>query len=108
MRSRIRVSTTAPDAWLRGCSGVQRRVRLARDHDLGRLDDRERLVAAPELQLLDCVARDDRRQRLIADAEADLREEPLDADLVHVAAQLIAAADRDHEPRPFRTGGAAG
>ena len=47
-----------------------------------------------QLQLLDRVAGDHRGQRLVADAQAHLREQPFDAHLVDVAAQLVAAADR--------------
>ena len=35
-----------------------RQLRFAGDHDLGRLDDRDGFVAAPQFQLLDGVAGD--------------------------------------------------
>jgi len=68
---------------------------LPRDHDLGRLDDRQRLVTTSELELVDRVAGDDRGQRLIANAQAYLGEQPLAAHLLDDAPQLVAAAERD-------------
>src|SRR5207247_5748643 len=76
------------------------RFGLPRHHDLGCLHDRERIVAPAQLQFLDRVARDDGGQHLVADAEAHLREQPLDADLVDVAPQLVTAADRDNRDGP--------
>src|SRR5512135_2940748 len=59
----------------------RRNFRFAGNHDFRRLDDRHRVVSAPELQFLNGVGRDDGRQRLIADAEADLAKEPVGAHL---------------------------
>jgi hypothetical protein len=69
---------------------------LPRDHDLGRFDDRQGLVTAAQLELVDRIAGDDRGQRLIADSQAYLGEQPLAAHLVDDAPQLIAAAQRDN------------
>ena len=68
---------------------------LTRDHDLGRLDDGQRFVAATELELVDGVARDDRGQRLIADSQAYLGKQSLAAHFLDDSAQLVAAAERD-------------
>ena len=53
------------------------------------------------------VAGDDRCQGLVADAEPDLGEQPLGADLLDDAAQLVAAAERD-DLRALRVAGAGG
>jgi hypothetical protein len=68
---------------------------LATDHDLGRFDDGERLVAAPELQFGHGIPRDDRGQRLIANPQAHLREQALAPDFLDDAAKLVPAAQRD-------------
>ena len=54
------------------------RRRLARNHHVGGLDDRERIVAPPEFQLLDRVPGDDGGQELIAHPQADLSHEAVE------------------------------
>ena len=88
-------ATLRPLRYLRARFLGTDRLSGAPDHHLGRLDDGERLVAPPELELVHAVAGDDRGQGLIADAEPDLREQPLDAHLLDDAAKLVAAAERD-------------
>ena len=53
-----------------------------RDHDLGGLDDGDRVVAAPELQRPHRIGSDDGGQRLVANAEPDLGQETIDAHFV--------------------------
>src|SRR6267142_296296 len=77
------------------------------DHDLCRLDDRQRLLPSPQLQLVDRVAGDDRRQPLVANPQPHLREQPVRPDLFDDAAQLVAAADRHEHPDRTRTARAA-
>src|SRR5262249_37666408 len=67
--------------------------RRLRDHDLGRLDDRDRVVAALERQRAGGVSPDHRRDRLAADPQPHLRQETVDAYFLHDAAQLIARAE---------------
>ena len=50
----------------------------SRDHHLRRLDDRDRVVPASQLQRLHGVSRDHRRQPLIADTQSDLGEQAVD------------------------------
>jgi len=74
---------------------MARSLRLAGNHDLGGLDDGQRRLAAPELELVDGIACDDRREPLVADAQADLREESFHPDLVDYSAQLVPPAEGD-------------
>lgn len=62
------------------------------DHDLRGLDDRYGFVATLELQLVDRIARNDRGQVLIADPEADLREQSVSPHFLDNPTKLIAAA----------------
>ncbi len=75
------------------------RLRLAGDHHVGRLDDRQRVVSTPQLQLLNRIARDDRGQRLIADPQAHLAEQAIHSHFLHESAQAIAPAQRHDEAR---------
>jgi hypothetical protein len=78
--------------------GPARERRFAGDHDLGRLDDRERIVAAAEFELDDRVARDHGRQVLVADAELDLTHQAVGPYFLDEPAQPVAAGERDDEP----------
>ena len=80
----------------------------ARDHHFGRLHDRQRFVAASQLQLVDGVARDHRRQRLAADAKPHLRQQSVDPDFLDHGAQLISSAQRDDAPGAVAARCAAG
>src|SRR5262249_12238543 len=80
--------------WYRVC----RRLHLARDHHLGRLDDGDGVVAAAQFQLVNGVAGDDGRQRLIADPQSHLAEQAVNADLLHIAAQTITTTEGDDKP----------
>ena len=53
----------------------RRLFRLARNHHFCRLDDRQGVVASTKLQLIQRVAGDDRRQRLVPNPEPDLSEQ---------------------------------
>ena len=89
-----------------GASWLRLRRVFPADHHLGCLDDRGRLLAAPESELVDRVARDDRRELLIADPEPNLREEPFAPHLLHDAAQPVPAAQRHEDaaaPPPAAT-----
>lgn len=68
---------------------------LSADHDLGRLDDGQCLVAPPELQFGHGIARDDRGQRLVANPQPDLREQAFAPDFLDDATKLVPAAQRD-------------
>jgi hypothetical protein len=72
---------------------------LARYHDLGRLDDRQRIVAPAEFQLNERVAGDNGRQRLISNPQADLAEQAVGSHFLDVAAEAIATAQRYDELR---------
>src|SRR5262249_19232397 len=52
---------------------------------------------AAQLELADGVAGNDGRQRLIADTQADLREQAVASHFLDVSPQAIAAAQRDDE-----------
>ena len=104
MRSGIRVSTASAASLPRRC-GRRGRVCLTRDHDFGRLDDGQGLIASSKLQLVDGVAGDHGRERLITDAQTHLREQAFDADFVHVAAQLVPSAQRDNDADALGSGG---
>ncbi len=77
---------------------------FARDHDFRRLDDRHRIVTASQPQFLNSIARDDRGQRLIADAQSHLRHEPVDAHFVDKSTQPVPAAEGDDDPGGTATG----
>src|ERR1700687_1775784 len=77
--------------WNRG------RIGLARNHDLGRLDDRQRIVAPAELQFIQRVTRDDGCQRLIPNSQADLTEQAVSSPLLDEAPEAIATAQRHDE-----------
>jgi hypothetical protein len=71
---------------------------LAGDHDLRGLDDGQRRVAAPELQLIDRIPGDDGGQRLIANPQPHLGEQSFAPHFVDDAMKLVAAAERDNRP----------
>ena len=50
---------------------------FAPHHHLGRFDNRQRFVAAAQLQFGHGIPRDDGGQRLIADTQAHLREQAI-------------------------------
>ena len=87
---------------------------LAAHHDFRRLDDRDGFVATPQLELAYGVAGDHRGQHLVADAQTHLGQQPIGADFVDNAAQLIAAAEGDEDAvrgagaRPLRQRAARG
>jgi hypothetical protein len=79
-----------------------------RNHHFGRLHNRQRFVTPPQLQFIDCVARDDCRQMLVADAESNLCEKTFDPHFFDNSAELISAAERNDHPHaapaaPFRS-----
>jgi predicted permease len=63
------------------------------DHDLGGLDNRNRVIAAAKLQGVDSVRRDDRRERLITDAHSYLGQQAVHAYFVDKAAQAVPGAE---------------
>src|ERR1700730_12935662 len=73
------------------------RFGLARNHDLGRLDDRQRVVAPAELQLIQSVTGDDGCQHLIPDPQADLAEQTLGSHLLDEAPEASATTQRHDE-----------
>ena len=77
-----------------------------RDHHLGRFDDRDGVLSALQLQLVDRIPRDDGSQALIADSKANLRQQAVDAHFFDKPMQPVASAEGD-DPG-LRCGGAAG
>jgi hypothetical protein len=73
------------------------RVRFASDHDLGRFDDSDGVVPAPQFQFLDRIARDDGGQGLIADPEAHLSEQAFASHFLDEPSKPIATAQRDNQ-----------
>src|SRR5215207_8128899 len=76
-----------PPCWEADCISLA----FAADHHLGRFDDRHRLVAALQLQFAQRVAGDHGRERLVGDAQANLRQKSVHPDFVDDAAQLVTA-----------------
>ena len=72
---------------------------LSRDHHFGGFNDGQRLVAAPQAQRVDGVARDDSRKRLVTYAKPDLRHQSVGAYLFDDAAKLIAPAESGEHGR---------
>src|SRR5580704_4346506 len=70
------------------------RLDLTRDHHLGGLDDRERIVAPAQLQFFDRVSSDDGGQRLVADSQPYLAEQAIDTNLLHETMEAVASAER--------------
>ena len=96
---RARSSTPArPCPWTPGPRAVSAAgATRGRDHDFCGFDDGKH--ASPrELQLVDRVPRDDGGQRLIADPQPHLGEQPFAPHFVDDAMKLVAAAECDDRP----------
>jgi hypothetical protein len=76
------------------CAARRRRllVPCSGDHDFSRLDDRQCIVAATQLQRPDGIGGDDRSQRLVANPQANLRQESIDAHFFDEPVQPVSRA----------------
>src|ERR1043166_3313307 len=72
----------------------RRIFRFAGNHDFGRLDDRDGVVSAAQLEVANGVGGNHSRQRLIAYAQPHLTEKAINADLVDESMQTVAQIGR--------------